>query len=92
MFVQLNIWDTTDANIAVGFDDRSTSHILYSGGKEIGSFCAGEYPMFPILIVKSNERMKESIDTKSGIKSFSFVNDAFNSEFFKLLYLKVVNI
>lgn len=74
----INTWDTSDNDIAVGFDDRSTSHRLYSEGKEVGSICVGEYPTFPILIVKSNERMKESIDTKSGSASFSFADDAFN--------------
>lgn len=70
-------WDTKDDKVCVGFDDREDEHYMYHNGKYLGTLPASTFPSFPVLIVKSNERMLVTT-TKSGEMDYSFVNSAFD--------------
>ena len=53
--------------------------MLFADGKAAGTIEEGEIPGFPVLIVKSNERMKVvSPATKGGCIQYAFVDDAFD--------------
>lgn len=79
-------WDTSSNNVCVGYDDHDTSHRLYHDGELLGLLSDSSIPAFPVLIIKSNERMIVSPSaTKSGL-DYSFADQAFdgtNSSFTK---------
>ena len=72
-------WNTTSDEVAVGISDGSSKHLLFADGKAAGTIEEGEIPGFPVLIVKSNERMKVvSPATRGGCIQYAFVDDAFD--------------
>lgn len=71
-------WDTSLSEVAVGVDDSTREHTLYYNGEEVGTIPTGSFPSFPVLIVKSNERMKTLPITKGGKVMFDFVDECFN--------------
>lgn len=77
-FFSVKNWDTTIDRLCVGFDDDATAHRLYFDGEYLGALPASNIPSFPVMIVKSNERMKVSISTKGGENSYSFADPAFD--------------
>jgi len=72
-------WDTSCENLCVGYDDREDEHSLFFKGELMGKLPANYIPSFPVLIVKSNERMCVTT-TKSGEIEYSFANPVFNGE------------
>lgn len=74
----VNKWDTSSHVVAVGYDDRLDSHPLFYNGELIGSMPATEFPSFPVLIIKDNERMKVLPATKSGDSGFDFADPVFD--------------
>ena len=72
-------WKTSDEMIAVGYDDNEKEHYVYFNGELLGQLPASSFPPFPLLVVKSNERMIEKVDTKSGKTEFDFVDPRFNN-------------
>lgn len=74
----VHTWDTADNHLCVGFDDRALEHSLYYDGEMMGTLAADAIPSFPVMIVKSNERMKVSISTKGGENTYSFADPAFD--------------
>ena len=76
-------WDTSDPEVAVAFELDCGGRTLYGDGKIIGRLESNEYPAFPALIVKNNERMKvTSPATRGSDQCYDFVDEAFdgNSE------------
>ena len=72
-------WDTTENQSCVSFDDRGNEeHSLYYNGELLGLLPTSAFPSFPVLIVKSNERMICSPKTKSGEIEYSFADLAFD--------------
>ena len=75
----VNSWDTSSDRVAVGYDDRMEAHPIYCKGEKIGDLPAFSFPSFPILIVKSNERMVvREAATKSGEREYVFFDPAFD--------------
>ena len=75
----VNSWDTSSDRVAVGYDDRMEAHPIYCKGEKIGDLPAFSFPSFPILIVKSNERMViREAATKSGEREYDFFDPAFD--------------
>lgn len=71
-------WDTSIDRLCVGFDDDAAAHRLYFDGEFQDVLPASNIPAFPVLIVKSNERMKVSVSTKGGENTYSFADSAFD--------------
>ena len=71
-------WDTVDDHLCVGYDDNAVEHKLYYKGENVGAIPAATIPSFPVLIVKSNERMKVSVSTKGGENTYAFADAAFD--------------
>lgn len=72
-------WDTEDPEVAVGYEDNSDSHIVYIDGRKAYELQSGEFPSFPVLIVKDNERIRVvSEPTKGGEGTYEFVDEAFD--------------
>ncbi len=74
----VQIWDTADNRLCVGYDDCGMDHNLYYDGEMMGTLAADAIPSFPVMIVKSNERMKVSISTKGGENTYAFADPAFD--------------
>ncbi len=74
-------WDISDEAISVSTDETyGSEHILYHNGEKIGSLRIGEFPDFPVLIVKENERMKlVEGKTKASLPDYDFVDEAFRN-------------
>lgn len=71
-------WDVSDEQVCVGFDDRAEEHKLFYNGSFLDYFPSCSFPSFPVLIVKSNERMSTTISTKSGENIYCFADPAFD--------------
>lgn len=72
-------WDINDDDIAVGYEGDEIVHSLYVNGEKAGDINSGEFPAFPVVIVKNNERIKiSSTFTKSSDIKYEFIDDAFN--------------
>ena len=71
-------WDTSIDRLCVGYDDDADAHRLYFDGEYQGALPASDIPAFPVLIVKSNERMSVSGSTKSGENVYAFADPAFD--------------
>jgi hypothetical protein len=72
-------WDTVDDMIVVTYNDVDGSHHLYMNGEYVGLLDEGNFPVFPILIVKENERMRlKDVPTKSNRPEYEFVNEVFD--------------
>lgn len=77
-FFSVKNWDTTIDRLCVGFDDDATAHRLYFNGEYLGALPASNMPAFPVMIVKSNERMSVSASTKGGANVYYFADPAFD--------------
>lgn len=75
----VNEWDAHDAKIAVSYVSGDGSVEVYSNGEELGKLPHGSLPGFPVLIVKSNERMVYTPSTKGSEGSYDFVCEEFNN-------------
>lgn len=74
----INNWDVSKSDVSVmAYCKQKNAQRVYNNGQFEGSLLLGEIPGFPMLIVKTNERMKIDVTTKSGV-SYSFIDDAFN--------------
>lgn len=71
-------WDTSIDRLCVGYDDDADAHRLYFDGEYQSALPASDIPAFPVLIVKSNERMSVSGSTKSGENVYAFADPAFD--------------
>ena len=75
----VNTWDTTNPLTFVAYDFADGSHqIVYDG--EIGDVLpSGGFLDIPVLVIKSNERIKEDPEVKGGSLGFSFIDDCFDN-------------
>lgn len=71
-------WDVSNEQVCVGFDDHTEGHRLFYKGAFLDYFPSCSFPSFPVLIVKSNERISASISTKSGENEYYFADPAFD--------------
>lgn len=76
----VNEWDATEQNIAVGCVSYDGMMNYYDDGEFIGACPDGSFPDFPVLIVKSNERMICTPSTKGEEPRYEFVDEAFNNK------------
>lgn len=74
----VHTWDPYSDEAVVGYDEPGDVHHLYYDGKSVLEIPSGHFTGFPVLIVKSNERMRAVIDSKSGESDFTFVDPAFD--------------
>lgn len=74
-------WDISDKEVAVAVM-ISDSLRVYCNGVYSGVLSDNEFPDFPVLVLKENERMRiaEGPDTRSGNIEYEFIDDAFNGE------------
>lgn len=71
-------WDTSINQIGVGYNGDG-DHLIYSDGEQVTTLKSGSFPEYPVLIVKSNERMKMTRAATRGEEAeFDFVDGAFN--------------
>jgi len=72
-------WDTSSDAVVVGYKNRESTNSIFSNGELTDNIPSYIIPEFPVLLIKSNERMKTgSESTKGGPINFSFVDDEFN--------------
>lgn len=72
-------WDTTEEFVCVGYDDGLNEHPVYHNGSLFDTINSSEVTSFPVVIVKSNERIRKVIPaTKGSPVSYEFVSDAFD--------------
>ncbi|MCR5560703.1 MAG: hypothetical protein K6F58_02685 [Bacteroidales bacterium] len=77
----INSWDTSDADVVVGFSSSSKSHRVYYKGQAVDELSVGMFPANPTIIVKENERMKVvSPATRSEQALYDFADEAFRPE------------
>lgn len=77
----VNNWDTSEDIAAVGYSDSQYNRMVYLNGECLGALEQDDLPLFPIILVKENERMKVSaVATRSGENCYEFVNEAFNKK------------
>lgn len=73
-------WDTDNSDIAVGFASENSSIKIFEKGKNVGNIEQNQIPSFPILLIKENERMKETkAPTRSSNGIFDFADNEFNN-------------
>lgn len=72
-------WDVNDDFVCVGYDDGLKDHQVYHNGELFDTISSSEVTCYPVVIVKSNERIKVvSPATKGSEISYEFVSDAFD--------------
>lgn len=74
----LDNWNTDSNLVGVSFRSYKSENTIYFNGKASDVIPLGTFPSYPVLIVKENERMRQSIDTKSGPMEFEFADPAFD--------------
>lgn len=75
----VNTWDTSSKEVFVGISDDSSDHVIFLNGKEAGTVSAGTIPCSPVVIIKSNERMRVvSPATRGSEATFDFVYDVYD--------------
>ena len=79
----IKTWDTSIEDTCIGCDNKGDEHPLYYNGELVGKLKNGSFPDFPVLIVKSNERMRVvASDTRSGEPEYGFVSPVFDGSLF----------
>ncbi len=72
-------WNPTQSDIAVGFQSNLEKRPIFAEGNMIGELELNQFPDFPLLIVKSNERMVQKTPrTKSSPAQYDFADSAFD--------------
>lgn len=72
-------WDISDSEVLVGTAGDEIGHDLYFKGEKVLHLNNCEYLSCPVLIVKENERMTVSAQTKAGEPVFDFAYPEFNN-------------
>ena len=72
-------WDTSDNFVCVGYDDGLEEHSVYYNGELFDIIKSSEVTCYPVVIVKSNERIRVvSPATKGSAPRYEFICDAFD--------------
>lgn len=75
----VNSWDVSSDRVAVSYVSQNNYVELFENGKSLGTLPAGSFPNFPVLIIKSNERINYTPTTRSGDEQYSFIDEAFRN-------------
>lgn len=75
----VNSWDASAPGLAVSYVAQSGDIELFDNGEFVGKLPDGCFPDFPVLIIKSNERMVVSPSTRGGDIQYDFLDEAFNN-------------
>lgn len=70
-------WDVSIPHVGVSYDSKEESHEIFHNGECAFIMKNGEFADVPIMIVKENDRLIESYDTKTGESSLNFICDEF---------------
>ena len=72
-------WDVNDDMVCVGFASDG-EHPIYLDGELAMTLEVGEFPEFPVLIVKNNDRMKVSTTSSKALSDleYQFIDDEFD--------------
>lgn len=71
-------WNAIEENALVGYADENGVNVLYKNGKHIDDVPSYVIPGYPVVMIKSNERMKASASVKGGPVSFDFLDQEFD--------------
>ena len=72
-------WDTSIEEVGVGYADQNASHPVFCNGEIKGELPLGAFPDFPVLIVKSNERMiVKTPATRASEARYDFIAPEFD--------------
>lgn len=75
----VNEWDVSSPKVAVSYVSTQAKVELFESGESIGILPARSFPDFPVLIIKSNERICYTPSTKGGVGQYSFIDECFNN-------------
>lgn len=75
----VNSWDATDSDPVVTFINGHEDVEVFENGKYIGNLPEEGFPDFPVLIIKSNERMTSTPSTKGDHIEYGFIDEAYNN-------------
>ena len=75
----INSWDSSDREVAVSYVSSDGSVHIYRNGQFEGVLPGGSFPEFPVLIIKSNERLSYSPSTRGAEIEYALIDDAFNN-------------
>ncbi len=75
----VNSWDAAEQDLAVTCVSQHGDISCYSNGDYVGAFSDNSVPNFPVLIIKSNERIIYTPPTKGGDAQYSFLDESFNN-------------
>lgn len=73
----VNSWDASSQDIAVMFSQKNGEVGVFSDGEYLGQLPAEGIPDFPVLVIKSNERMTFSPASRGADAQYGFVDEAF---------------
>ena len=71
-------WNASEENAFVGYEDEHGINILYSDGEHADDVPSYIIPGYPVLMIKSNERMTMSDSVKSGPVLYDFIDPEFD--------------
>lgn len=72
-------WDTSDNEVAVSYAVGNKYATMYAEGDSVANLEKNELPDFPFLVIKNNERMKVTVNTRSlNTSNYDFADEAFN--------------
>jgi len=72
-------WNSTKPDLAVTYLSKEGDVEVYNNGEYVGSLPEGGFPDFPVLIIKSNERLKAKPSTKGEGYEYDFLDEAFDN-------------
>lgn len=75
----VNSWDASKREVAVSYVSSSGDIDFFDNGKFVGSLPDGVFPDFPVLIIKSNERMTYTPSTRGTDMQYDFIDEAFKN-------------
>lgn len=75
----VNSWDTSSDDVFVGISGDSSDRVIYLNGEQAGKISDDVVPCSPVVIIKSNERMRVVTPaTRGNDATFDFVYDAYD--------------
>lgn len=75
----VNEWDTSRSDVAVSFVSENDYVEVFDKGESVGKLPDGSIPDFPMLVIKSNERIKYTPGTKGQEGQYEFIDEAFRN-------------
>ena len=71
-------WNAIEENALVGYEDENGVNVLYKNGKHADDVPSYVIPGYPVVMIKSNERMKASPSVKGSPVLFDFLDPEFD--------------